>query len=79
MNPGLIWLGIAAIFLLIQIGSPRANVICFTVGAFIAAVSTVVVYSYMMQAVIFAIVSIAAIPVVRPIADRLSRKKGVRA
>ncbi len=78
MNPIIIWLVLAVIFLLLEIASPAFLFICFTVGAIIAALSSLVTGSYLVQAVVFAVVSIAAIPISRPIANRMSRAKAPR-
>lgn len=78
MSPVLIWLALAIVFVLLEIASPAFLFICFTAGALVAALSTVVTDSYLAQAVIFAIFSIGAIPISRPLANRMSRKKTSR-
>lgn len=78
MSPVLIWLALAIVFVLLEIASPAFLFICFTAGALIAAASSVVTDSYLIQALVFAVFSIIAIPVSRPLANRMSRKKGAR-
>jgi len=79
MSPVMIWLALAIVFVLLEIASPAFLFICFTVGALIAALSAVATDSYLIQAVVFAVFSIIAIPVSRPLANRMSRKKNARA
>ncbi len=78
MSPLLIWLALAVIFLLLEIASPAFLFVCFTVGALLAGVSTIFVDSYLVQAVIFAVISVIAIPISRPLANRMSRSKSAR-
>jgi len=78
MSPVMIWLALAVVFLLLELASPAFLFVCFTVGALLGAASTVVTDSYLVQALVFAVVSIVAIPVSRPLANRFSRKKGAR-
>jgi membrane protein implicated in regulation of membrane protease activity len=79
MSPILIWLALAVVFLLLEIATPAFLFICFTVGALFAAATALVTGSYLAQALVFAVFSIVAIPASRPLANRLSRKKGTRA
>jgi len=78
MSPILIWLALAVVFLLLEIATPAFLFVCFTFGALIAAGTALVTESYMVQAVVFAVFSIVAIPVSRPLANRLSRNKKSR-
>ncbi len=78
MSPVLIWLALAVVFVLLEIASPAFLFICFTAGALIAALSTVVTDSYLVQALVFAVFSVIAIPISRPLANRMSRKKTAR-
>lgn len=78
MSPILIWLALAVVFVLLEIASPAFLFICFTVGALIAALSAIVTDSYMIQALVFAVFSVIAIPLSRPLANRISRKKGAQ-
>jgi membrane protein implicated in regulation of membrane protease activity len=78
MSPVLIWLALAVVFVLLEIASPAFLFICFTAGALIAALSTVVTDSYLAQALVFAVFSVIAIPLSRPLANRMSRKKTAR-
>ena len=79
MSPVLIWLALAVVFVLLEIASPAFLFICFTVGSLAAAASTVVTGDYLIQALVFAVVSIISIPASRPLANRISRKVGARA
>jgi membrane protein implicated in regulation of membrane protease activity len=78
MSPVLIWLALAIVFVLLEIASPAFLFVCFTAGALVAALSTVVTDSYLAQAIVFAVFSVVAIPLSRPLANRMSRKKTAR-
>lgn len=78
MSPVMIWLALAIVFVLLEIASPAFLFICFTAGALVAALSAVVTDSYLLQSVVFAVFSIAAIPISRPLANRMSRNKTMR-
>jgi membrane protein implicated in regulation of membrane protease activity len=71
----MIWVALAIVFVLLVIAKPSFLFICFAAGALIAALATVVTDSYLTQVVLFAVCSIAAIPVSRPLADRWSRSR----
>lgn len=75
MSPVMIWAALAIVFVLLGIARPLFLFICFVVGALVAALSAIATDSYMIQTVLFAIFSIAAVPISRPLADRWSRSK----
>ena len=68
-----LWLAAAVIFLIIEIGTPTLVFACFTVGAIASAVTTYFTDSYLIQAAVFAIVSIILIPLTRPLAKKLTK------
>jgi membrane protein implicated in regulation of membrane protease activity len=68
-----LWLAAAVIFLIIEIGTPTLVFACFTIGAIAAAVATHLTDSYLIQAAVFAIVSIVLIPLTRPLAKKLTK------
>ena len=68
-----LWLAAAVIFLIIEIGTPTLVFACFTVGSIGAAVSSTMTDSYLIQAAVFAIISIILIPLTRPLAKRITK------
>jgi membrane protein implicated in regulation of membrane protease activity len=68
-----LWLAAAVIFLIIEIGTPTLVFACFTVGSIGAAVSSTMTDSYLIQAAIFAVISIILIPLTRPLAKKITR------
>ncbi len=75
MNPLYIWLIVAVIFILLEIAAPAFLFICFTAGAIVAGLASLFTGSYVIQVVLFAVISITAIPISRPLANRLFRAK----
>jgi len=68
-----LWMAAAVIFLIIEIGTPTLVFACFTIGSIGAAVATHFTDSYLIQAAVFAIVSIVLIPLTRPLAKKLTK------
>lgn len=69
-----LWLAAAVIFLIIEIGTPTLVFACFTIGSIAAAVASHFTDSYLIQAAVFAIVSIILIPLTRPLAKKLTKQ-----
>jgi membrane protein implicated in regulation of membrane protease activity len=70
----MIWLIAAVVFLILEAVSPAFLFICFTGGAVGAALTSGFSDSMTIQVVVFAVVSVALIPLSRPIAKRLQRR-----
>lgn len=68
-----LWLAAAVIFLIIEIGTPTLVFACFVVGAIGGAVSSTMTESYLIQAAIFAVISIILIPLTRPLAKKITK------
>lgn len=68
-----LWLAAAVIFLIIEIGTPTLVFACFTVGSIGAAVSSTMTDSYLIQAAVFAVISIILIPLTRPLAKKITK------
>lgn len=68
-----LWLAAAAIFLIVEIGTPTLVFACFVVGAIGAAVSSTMDASYLIQLAVFAGISIILIPLTRPLARKITK------
>jgi membrane protein implicated in regulation of membrane protease activity len=68
-----LWLAAAVVFLIIEIGTPTLVFACFTVGSIGAAVSSTMTDSYLIQAAVFAVISIILIPLTRPLARKITK------
>jgi len=68
-----IWLATAAVFLIIEIGTPSLLFACFVVGAICSAVTTFLTDSILIQIAVFAGISIILIPVTRPLARKITK------
>ena len=68
-----LWLAAAAIFLIVEIGTPTLVFACFVVGAIGAAVASTMELSYLVQLGVFAGISIILIPLTRPLARKITK------
>lgn len=69
-----IWMGVALAFLIIELTMPTMVFICFTAGSIAAGIyGQFYPESYWIQGVIFAVVSVALIPVMRRFAGRITK------
>jgi len=68
-----LWLAAAVIFLIIEIGTPSLVFACFTVGSIGAAITSTLTDNYLIQAAVFAGISIVLIPLTRPLAQRITK------
>jgi membrane protein implicated in regulation of membrane protease activity len=73
--PTIFWLWLAAgvIFLIIEIITPTLVFACFVAGSAGAAVSSTMTDSYLIQAAVFALISMILIPLTRPLAKRITK------
>lgn len=67
------WLAAAVIFLIIEISTPTLVFACFVIGAIGSAVTSTMTDSYLLQAGVFAGISIILIPLTRPLANKLTK------
>jgi membrane protein implicated in regulation of membrane protease activity len=68
-----IWLAVAAVFLIIEIGTPSLLFACFVVGAICSAITAFLTDSILIQIGIFAGFSIVLIPLTRPLARKITK------
>lgn len=68
-----LWLAAAVIFLIIEVSTPSLVFACFVAGSLGAAVSSTMTDSYLLQAAVFAIISIILIPLTRPLARKITK------
>ncbi|MEW5922519.1 MAG: NfeD family protein [Candidatus Zixiibacteriota bacterium] len=67
------WLAAAAIFLIIEISTPTLVFACFVIGSIGSAITSTMTDSYLLQAGVFAGISIILIPLTRPLANKLTK------
>ena len=72
-----VWLALAFIFLMIEIFSPGFIFACFVVGSLGGALTAVFSESYLLQGVVFAVVSLILIPLTRPLANKITKPSPV--
>ena len=72
-----IWLAVALVFLMVEIFAPGFIFACFVVGAIAAAGVSLLTDSYIIQGVVFAVVSLILIPVTRPLAQKITKPSPV--
>jgi len=78
MDPAIwVWLAAAIIFVMLEIFTPGFIFACFVVGAVGGAVTSVFTDSYIIQCAVFAVVSIALIPLTRPLARKITKPSPV--
>jgi len=68
-----LWLAAAVVFLIIEITTPTLVFACFVVGCIGGAVTSTMTESYLIQAAVFAVISIILIPATRSLATRITR------
>lgn len=78
MDPAIwVWLAAAIIFVMLEIFTPGFIFACFVVGAVGGAVTTLITDSYVIQGAVFAVLSIALIPLTRPLARKITKPSPV--
>ena len=68
-----LWLAAAVIFLIIEITTPTLVFACFVIGSIGAAISATMTDSYLIQAAVFAVISMILIPATRPLARKITK------
>ena len=68
-----LWMAAALVFLIIEITTPTLVFACFVVGGVGAAISSTMTESYLIQAAVFAVVSIILVPLTRPLAKKITK------
>jgi membrane protein implicated in regulation of membrane protease activity len=68
-----IWLAAAAVFLIIELGTPSLVFACFFAGCLCAAIISLLTSSYLAQIAVFAGISIILIPLTRPLARKITK------
>nr|MBN2277800.1 NfeD family protein [candidate division Zixibacteria bacterium] len=68
-----LWLAAAVIFLIIELGTPSLVFACFTAGSIGAAITALITDNYLVQAAVFAGISIILIPLTRPLARKITK------
>ncbi len=78
MDPSIwVWLALAVIFIVIEIFAPGFIFACFVIGAVAAGVTATMSDSYLLQIIIFAVVSMVLIPLTRPLANKITKPSPV--
>jgi len=67
------WMAAAVIFLIIEITTPSLVFACFVIGCIGSAVTSTMTESYLIQAAVFAGISIVLIPLTRPLAKKITK------
>jgi len=67
------WMAAAVIFLIIEITTPSLVFACFVIGCIGSAVTSTITDSYLIQAAVFAGISIILIPLTRPLARKITK------
>lgn len=68
-----IWLAAALIFVVLEVFTPGFIFACFVVGSVVAGVTSLLTDSYLIQGVVFGVVSLALIPLTRRFAARITK------
>lgn len=72
-----VWLAAAIIFVMLEIFTPGFIFACFVIGAIAAGISALITDSYIIQGLVFAVVSIILIPLTRPLAKKITKPSPV--
>lgn len=72
-----VWLAAALIFLILEIASPMLIFACFVVGSLAGAGTSLLTDSYLIQGIVFAVVSLALIPATRPLVGKITKPSPV--
>jgi membrane protein implicated in regulation of membrane protease activity len=68
-----VWLALAIIFIVIEIFAPGFIFACFVVGSVAGGVTALFTDSYIVQGLVFAVVSLGLIPLTRPLAAKITK------
>ena len=72
-----VWLAAAVIFIVIEIFAPGFIFACFVVGSIAAGITALFTDSYVIQGIVFAVVSLILIPLTRPLANKITKPSPV--
>jgi len=72
-----VWLAAAIVFVALEIFTPAFIFACFVVGALAAGATTFITDSFVIQGLVFAVVSIVLIPLTRPLARKITKPSPV--
>jgi membrane protein implicated in regulation of membrane protease activity len=72
-----VWLAAAVIFIVVEIFAPGFIFACFVVGAIAAGLTALITDSYIIQGIVFAVVSLILIPLTRPLAAKITKPSPV--
>ena len=78
MSPAIwVWLALAIIFVVIEIYAPGFIFACFVIGAIGAGITALLTDAYIVQIIVFAVVSVILIPLTRPLAAKITKPSPV--
>jgi membrane protein implicated in regulation of membrane protease activity len=72
-----IWLALAVIFVILEIFAPGFIFACFVAGSVAAGLTSLITDSYIIQGIVFAVVSLIIIYLTRPLAQKITRPSPV--
>ena len=72
-----VWVAAAIVFVALEIFTPAFIFACFVVGALAAGATTFFTDSFVIQGLVFAVVSIILIPLTRPLARKITKPSPV--
>lgn len=72
-----VWLALAFIFVIIEVFAPGFIFACFVAGSIAGGITSLFSESLVLQAVIFAVVSLILIPLTRPLAAKITKPSPV--
>ena len=76
-TPLWIWLALAVVFVILEIFAPGFIFACFVVGSIAAGVTSLITASYIIQGIVFAVISVALIPLTRSLAQKITKPSPV--
>ncbi len=68
-----IWLAAALVFVVLEVFTPGFIFACFVAGAIAAGVTSLLTDSYLIQGIVFGVVSVGLIPLTRGLAARITK------
>jgi len=72
-----IWLALAVLFVVLEIFTPGFIFACFVAGAVVSGVVSLFTDNYLIQGIIFAVVSLILIPLTRPLVAKITKPSPV--
>jgi membrane protein implicated in regulation of membrane protease activity len=78
MNTALwIWLALAVLFVIMEIFTPGFIFACFVAGAVASGITSLFTENYLVQGIVFAVVSLILIPLTRPLVAKITKPSPV--